>query len=140
MRFRDPSSIPRSCRGSSETVSCAESTPLCAFCHLTKDSLRTDQTLITADAGYRSDANIEKLAEQETPALIADIGSRAWVEFATTMDESLPALYETAKAMNSQLALLIEARQMISDMNSAYGGEAPYNLCARIDASMRPNA
>jgi hypothetical protein len=40
------------------------------------DPMRTDQTLITADAGYHSDANIEKLAEQETPALIADTGMR----------------------------------------------------------------
>jgi transposase len=40
------------------------------------DPMRTDQTLITADAGYHSGANIEKLAEQETPALIADTGMR----------------------------------------------------------------
>lgn len=40
------------------------------------DSLRTDQTLITADAGYHSEANIKALAEQETPALIADTGMR----------------------------------------------------------------
>lgn len=40
------------------------------------DSLRTDQTLITADAGYHSDANIGALAEQEIPALIADTGMR----------------------------------------------------------------
>ena len=37
---------------------------------------RTDQTLITADAGYHSDANITALAEQGTPALIADNGMR----------------------------------------------------------------
>lgn len=37
---------------------------------------RTGQTLITADAGYHSEANIEKLAEQEIPALIADNGMR----------------------------------------------------------------
>jgi len=33
---------------------------------------RTDQTLITADAGYHSDANLTALAAQEIPALIAD--------------------------------------------------------------------
>lgn len=33
---------------------------------------RTDQTLITADAGYHADANLKALAEQEIPALIAD--------------------------------------------------------------------
>jgi len=40
------------------------------------ESLRTDQTLITADAGYHSDVNITALAEQGTPALIADTGMR----------------------------------------------------------------
>ena len=40
------------------------------------DPMRTDQTLITADAGYHADANIEKLAEQGIPALIADTGMR----------------------------------------------------------------
>ncbi|MFY9329580.1 MAG: IS1182 family transposase [Georgfuchsia sp.] len=40
------------------------------------ESQRTDQTLITADAGYYSKANIEALAEQGTPALIADNGMR----------------------------------------------------------------
>lgn len=34
--------------------------------------LRTDQTLITADAGYHSAANLNALAEQQIPALIAD--------------------------------------------------------------------
>lgn len=37
---------------------------------------RTDQTLITADAGYHSDANVKALAAQSTPALIADNGMR----------------------------------------------------------------
>jgi transposase len=40
------------------------------------DAQRTDQTLITADAGYHSDANVKALAEQGTPALIADNGMR----------------------------------------------------------------
>ena len=39
-------------------------------------SQRTEQTLITADAGYHSKANIEALAAQGTPALIADNGMR----------------------------------------------------------------
>ena len=38
--------------------------------------LRTDQTLITADAGYHSDANLQALAAQQIPALIADNGMR----------------------------------------------------------------
>jgi len=39
-------------------------------------SLRTDQTLITADAGYHSDANVTALAQGNIPALIADNGMR----------------------------------------------------------------
>ncbi len=35
-------------------------------------TLRTDQTLITADAGYHSEANITALGKSHTPALIAD--------------------------------------------------------------------
>jgi transposase len=38
--------------------------------------LRTDQTLITADAGYHSKANVKELAAQAIPALIADNGMR----------------------------------------------------------------
>lgn len=36
----------------------------------------TDQTLITADAGYHSKDNLEALRKSETPALIADPGMR----------------------------------------------------------------
>ena len=34
--------------------------------------LRTDQTIVTADAGYHSEANLQGLYEREVPALIAD--------------------------------------------------------------------
>lgn len=37
---------------------------------------RTDQTLITADAGYHSETNIKSLADEDIPALIADNGMR----------------------------------------------------------------
>jgi hypothetical protein len=40
------------------------------------DLLRTDQTLITADAGYHSETNLKTLAEENIPALIADNGMR----------------------------------------------------------------
>ena len=40
------------------------------------DSLRTEQTLITADAGYHSETNLKSLAEENIPALIADNGMR----------------------------------------------------------------
>jgi hypothetical protein len=48
---------------------------------------RTDQTLITADAGYHSDANITALAEQAIPALIADTGMRKRDERFTEQDK-----------------------------------------------------
>lgn len=38
--------------------------------------LRTEQTLITADAGYHSESNLKALAEENIPALIADNGMR----------------------------------------------------------------
>lgn len=39
-------------------------------------ALRTEQTLITADAGYHSTANVTELADRNIPALIADTGLR----------------------------------------------------------------
>ena len=36
------------------------------------DSLRTDQTIVTADAGYHSEANLQGLHDAGVPALIAD--------------------------------------------------------------------
>lgn len=35
-------------------------------------TLRTEQTLITADAGYHSDANVQALSDRGIPALVAD--------------------------------------------------------------------
>ena len=35
-------------------------------------ALRAPHTLVTADAGYHSEANLKALAAQQTPALIAD--------------------------------------------------------------------
>ena len=35
-------------------------------------ALRTDQTIVTADAGYHSEANLKALCERAVPALIAD--------------------------------------------------------------------
>ena len=38
----------------------------------TTSALRTDQTLVTADAGYHSEANLRALYERNVPALVAD--------------------------------------------------------------------
>ena len=40
------------------------------------EPLRTDQTVITADAGYHAETNLKSLAEENIPALIADNGMR----------------------------------------------------------------
>ena len=40
------------------------------------NALRTDDTLITADAGYHSEANLKQLAAMQVEALIADNGMR----------------------------------------------------------------
>jgi len=49
----------------------SEQSVLLAMVDKTKD-LRTDQTILTADAGYHSEANLQGLYEREVPALIAD--------------------------------------------------------------------
>lgn len=49
----------------------SEQSTLLPMIHST-DALRTDQTLITADAGYHSEANLKQLHDGQIPALIAD--------------------------------------------------------------------
>ncbi len=44
------------------------------------DSLRTDQTLITADAGYHSEANIKALAEQEKGGEVLNPAEQPFLE------------------------------------------------------------
>ena len=51
--------------------------------------LRTPETLITADAGYHSEANLEALATQRVPALIADNDMRRRDERFATQDRYL---------------------------------------------------
>ena len=49
----------------------SEQSALLPMIHHT-NALRTDQTLITADAGYHSEANLKQLHDEQIPALIAD--------------------------------------------------------------------
>ncbi len=49
----------------------SEQSALLPMVHKT-ESLRTDQTIITADAGYHSETNLQGLCERGVPALIAD--------------------------------------------------------------------
>jgi len=52
-------------------------------------SLRTPETLITADAGYHSEANLAQLAALQVPALIADNDMRRRDERFATQDRYL---------------------------------------------------
>jgi hypothetical protein len=44
--------------------------------------------------------NFDELKRKHDRARIATVGSKAWLDFVTTMIDSFPALYKTAKAMN----------------------------------------
>ena len=48
--------------------------------------------------------NFDQLNALRTEAARCGAGSKAWIEFATVMFESFPALYRTAKAMNTAMA------------------------------------
>lgn len=48
--------------------------------------------------------NFDELMSLRTEAARCGVGSKAWIEFATVMFYSFPALYETAKSMNQRLA------------------------------------
>jgi hypothetical protein len=53
-------------------------------------------------------------------ARIAKVGSREWIEFATTMMDSFPALYDNAKGVNAELARL---RRELADVREMMAGE-----------------
>ena len=48
--------------------------------------------------------NFDTLNALRTEAARTGHGSKSWIEFATTMFDSFPALYETAKRMNAEFA------------------------------------
>lgn len=55
-----------------------------------------------------STVDFDELKRLHDRARIAPPGSKDWLKFATTMMESFPALYETARAMNARMAELQE--------------------------------
>jgi transposase len=70
--------------------------------------LRTDTTLITADAGYHSEDNLKALADSNVPALIADRGMRQRDERFADQDKykSLPdPLHDKATTENKTAKL-----------------------------------
>jgi len=52
--------------------------------------------------------NLDDLKRMHDWARIAKVGSKEWLEFATTMIDSFPAIYETAKAMNKRMVEMQE--------------------------------
>ena len=48
--------------------------------------------------------NFDRLNALRTEAARCGVGSKAWIEFATVMFDSFPALYQTAKHMNAESA------------------------------------
>lgn len=57
--------------------------------------------------------NFNDLKAMHQRAVIGGSNSRAWIEFASTMMDSFPALYSTALGMNKRLAELQEQIQQI---------------------------
>lgn len=52
--------------------------------------------------------NLDDLKRMHDWARIAKVGSKEWIDFATTMIDSFPALYATAQTMNKRLAEMQE--------------------------------
>lgn len=48
--------------------------------------------------------NFDTLRRLHDWARVAKVGSREWIEFATTMMDSFPELYDTAKGMNAEFS------------------------------------
>ena len=66
--------------------------------------LLAEQTIIAADAGYHSEANLQQLATMRVPALIADNGMRRRDERFTTQDRhknALDPLYDKSQVTQS---------------------------------------
>lgn len=64
--------------------------------------------------------NFYELKRLHDLARVAKVGSRDWIEFATTMMDSFPALYETAKGMNAEFARL---NRELADVREMLAGE-----------------
>lgn len=56
--------------------------------------------------------NFNDLKRMHERAVIGGSNSRHWIEFASTMIDSFPALFKTARAMNEELAALKTGAQL----------------------------
>lgn len=65
--------------------------------------------------------NFDELKRLHAWALAGGTGSKAWIEFVTTMVDSFPALYDTASAMNAEIKStghqLYEAKRLLRTLN-----------------------
>ncbi len=52
--------------------------------------------------------NFDELKRKHDWARIAKVGSKEWIDFATTMLDAFPAIYDTAKRMNKRMAEMQE--------------------------------
>ena len=59
--------------------------------------------------------NFDELKKLHDEARIAKVGSREWLEFASAMIDSFPAIYDTAKSMNAEFKNLRERLQGYGD-------------------------
>ena len=62
--------------------------------------------------------NFDDLKRMHDLARIAKVGSKEWIDFATTMIDSFPSIYATAKAMNKRLD---EMQEVLNGEPHSYG-------------------
>ena len=103
--------------------------------------------------------NFDELKRLHMWARTKGTGSKEWIEFATTMVDSFPALYDTAKAMNGETARLRKGLEAADQLMSESTGVTGLHLNGDIaswdelrtggrfetwlmdfDAALRPNA
>ena len=69
--------------------------------------------------------NFDDLNRLRSAALAHGAGSRQWIEFAQAMLDGFPAIYQKAKTMNAQMALL--------QVENAAGENAQLHLSSLVD-------
>lgn len=98
--------------------------------------------------------NLDELKRQHEWARIAKVGSRDWIEFSSTMIDSFPALYETAKRMNAEFEQLRQDKARLDWLTEEMadtiylddgriidigGGSKPHDVRFAIDTLKTPN-
>lgn len=83
--------------------------------------------------------NLDELRRLRETALVKGAGSKAWIDFASTMLDSFPHLYETAQRMNGDAERMRHAlRTLIGETeDSDYMSHAEQEAMAR--RALTPN-